>query len=192
MSARGCQRPPSRSSPSGTRRGGRAGAMILGAPRRRVWAALSKPVPSARGRRRGVAALSRPASTAGAQEGLTAAHGRLTGASAPRHRGALHQSSRSPSYHSVGGLRPHGGKASPLKSAPRKRYLPRAGTGSGCGRRAAAAAAGGRLWSCLALPGGRRCGGCGAAQAWAGPARPRAAHGARGAGPVTPDAHGRP
>lgn len=94
MSARGCQRPPSRSSPSGTRRGGRAGAMILGAPRRRVWAALSKPVPSARGRRRGVAALSRPASTAGAQEGLTAAHGRLTGASAPRHRGALHQSSR--------------------------------------------------------------------------------------------------
>lgn len=164
--------------------------MFLGAPRRRVWAALSKPAQSARGRRLGVAALGRPASTLGAQEGRTTAHGRLTGAAAPRRIGALHQSSLSPSYRSVGGLRPHGGKASPLKRAPRKRYPPRAGTGSGCGRRAAAA--GGRLWSCLALPGGRRCGGCGAAQAWAGPARPRAAHGARGAGPVTPEAHGRP
>ena len=89
MSVRGCQRLPSPSSASGTRRGGRARATFPSAPPR-VWAALSRSTQPARGPRLGVAALGRPASTVGAQAGRTAAHGGFTVASAPKaHRRAL-------------------------------------------------------------------------------------------------------
>lgn len=81
-----------------------------------------------------------------------------------------------------------GRKPSPLSRAPRKRYRSRAGTGSGCSRQQRAAGSGaprsaGRAsLSRPAAPLRLGVAGCGLGTA----------HGAREAGPVTPDAHGRP